>query len=700
MATTRPFAYNPSQTPISGATQIGDLAIGYPSVGFTNSGLQWWNGPDEELGYVVCKPIPLDNQPTPVLGDNLFLSTTYKAVDIALSNNNQTATQIFSYQQSVLGQTLISDGDKVMFSVKFTSTNPNVGVGGRFIGVGLTAMDYSGNPFGGYPGGGDERSIGLSDFGQLYFSTGVENTAPQILSGTSLPTWTNDDVIDVAIDYDLSQLWIRVNGGLWNNYSGSNPASSSVGVDISSFTVTNSSAPGYYPVLCPYIYGKMEILNIPKYGYPSGYNFLGKTTASVGFLRSSDLTEISFVNLVNSKFSQSFSNGLDSKNWLESNGYWSSFTPDPLPVGAFVMNWDTSYGDGQPTITLPLVGTGNFNFSVNWGDGNTDTITGGGGLIYGYSSHTYITGGQYLVYISGTIEGWSFEQGGDGPKLTSISQWGDLILGSNSYHFAGCSNLDLSFVSDVLNLNGVTNLSGIFANCGSLTGINNINSWDVSGITNMSSMFDSSTFNQDISSWSVSSVTDMSYMFYGSQFNQDISGWTVSNVTNMSTMFGSTPFNQDISSWNVSGVTNMSSMFALSVFNQDISSWNVSSVTDMSYMFYGSQFQQDISGWTVSNVTDMSYMFASATFNQDISSWNITNVSDMSGFMNDKISYSYYDDILNSWSMMSTGWPPITTLYNGVTLDMGTIQYTAAGADARQDIIDNYSWTINDGGLV
>ena len=62
MATTRPFAYNPSQTPISGATQIGDLAIGYPSVGFTNSGLQWWNGPDEELGYVIARTS--SNHPT------------------------------------------------------------------------------------------------------------------------------------------------------------------------------------------------------------------------------------------------------------------------------------------------------------------------------------------------------------------------------------------------------------------------------------------------------------------------------------------------------------------------------------------------------------------------------------------------------------------------------------------------------------
>jgi hypothetical protein len=84
-------------------------------------------------------------------------------------------------------------------------------------------------------------------------------------------------------------------------------------------------------------------------------------------------------------------------------------------------------------------------------------------------------------------------------------------------------------------------------------------------------------------------------------------------------------------------------------------------------------------------------MFNSSVFDQDISGWNVSSVINLSGFMNNKISYSYYDDILNSWSLL--------TLYNGVTLGMGTIQYTAAGLTARTNIISNYSWTINDGGF-
>ena len=71
----------------------------------------------------------------------------------------------------------------------------------------------------------------------------------------------------------------------------------------------------------------------------------------------------------------------------------------------------------------------------------------------------------------------------------------------------------------------------------------------------MSAMFEGARkFNQDISSWDVSNVIDMSNMFYiVSNFNQDISSWDVSNVTNMSKMFcGASNFNQDIGSWVVS----------------------------------------------------------------------------------------------------------------------------------------------------
>jgi hypothetical protein len=68
MSTARPFAYNPPPNAvIAGTEQVGSLAVGTPTSGFT-SNPQFWNGPDEELGYVIAKPISGNTQPTPILG--------------------------------------------------------------------------------------------------------------------------------------------------------------------------------------------------------------------------------------------------------------------------------------------------------------------------------------------------------------------------------------------------------------------------------------------------------------------------------------------------------------------------------------------------------------------------------------------------------------------------------------------------------
>ena len=308
-------------------------------------------------------------------------------------------------------------------------------------------------------------------------------------------------------------------------------------------------------------------------------------------------------------------------------------------VSEFISVWDTTI---ESTIELPLVSSGNYNFSVNWGDGNTDTIT---TYDQAEKTHTYATIGTYTVTITGTIEGWQFNGGGDCEKITSITNIGPLKLGNEGAYFYGCSNL--TTIGGVFDLTGTTNMVGMFGECTLLTSVNGIESWNTSAVTNMGSMFN-----------------------YTEAFNQDMSGWDVSSVTNMGGMFAAALFNGDISGWDVSSVTDMSSMFQdATLFNGDISLWNVSSITTMSSMF--------------TNAT---------AFNQDISGWDISNVIFMDEFMNGKTTanYSYYDDLLNAWSLL--------TLQNGVNWEMGTIEYTSAGATARQDIIDNYSWIITDGG--
>eukprot|EP00949_MAST-11_sp_MAST-11-sp1_P004829 g4829.t1 len=104
-----------------------------------------------------------------------------------------------------------------------------------------------------------------------------------------------------------------------------------------------------------------------------------------------------------------------------------------------------------------------------------------------------------------------------------------------------------------------------------------VETWDVSQVTDMSSMFhDAYAFNGDVSKWDVSQVTDIGSMFQKAYaFNGDVSKWDVSQVTNMSYMFfDADAFNGDVSKWDVSQVRNMRSIFAAAdAFNGDLSFW-------------------------------------------------------------------------------------------------------------------------------
>ena len=195
-----------------------------------------------------------------------------------------------------------------------------------------------------------------------------------------------------------------------------------------------------------------------------------------------------------------------------------------------------------------------------------------------------------------------------------------------------------------------------------------ISDWDVSNVTDMSSLFENYLyFNDDLSSWDVSSVTDMSYMFSSaSNFTGDISSWDVSNVTDMSNMFSAASnFTGDISSWDVSSVTDMGWMFQAAYdFTGDLSSWDVSNVTGMEWMFWNADdFTSDLSSWDVSNVTDMSYMFSSATnFTSDLSSWDVSNVTDMSNLFQNCL---YFTGDLSSWDVSNV--TDMSSMFYGAT---------------------------------
>jgi len=324
-------------------------------------------------------------------------------------------------------------------------------------------------------------------------------------------------------------------------------------------------------------------------------------------------------------------------NWMEA---WEAITATPPAL--FTTEWTTTAP--SESIALPY-GTGTYTGTIDWGDGNTDVNDGS------VTTHTYATAGTYTVIIDGDCTGWYFGTYGGSTYITSVVNWGQLQLGTedSGYNFYGCPNLDLSSVSDTLDLTGVTNLDGLFYECFALTTINNINSWDTSAITTMAEMFaNCSLFNQSLS-------------------------------------------------FNTSAVTNMGSMFnGCSVFNQPLS-FDTSAVEFMNRMFRdATAFNQNISSWNTGAVRDMSQMFRDApAFNQNIGTWDVANVQTFSAFMEGKTPATFSTTNLNA---IYNGWST-QAVQSSLDISFGTAEYTAAATAGRLILTGTALWTITDGGL-
>ena len=197
----------------------------------------------------------------------------------------------------------------------------------------------------------------------------------------------------------------------------------------------------------------------------------------------------------------------------------------------FTTQWTTT--STFETIALPYLSGGTYSGTINWGDGNTDVNDGT------VITHTYNEQGIYTVVINGDVIGWNFNNAFGSTYITSVVHWGQLQLGQNlGGYFGDCPNLDLSSVSDVLDLTGMTELTYMFGFCTSLTSINRIDEWNTSAVTNMFGMFSGCTLiNFNIGTWDVGNVTNFdTFMdsatttFSTTNLNAIYNGWSASGV--------------------------------------------------------------------------------------------------------------------------------------------------------------------------
>jgi len=192
-----------------------------------------------------------------------------------------------------------------------------------------------------------------------------------------------------------------------------------------------------------------------------------------------------------------------------------------------VLVFDTSLG--TTTISLPLNGT--VDATVDWGDNTSDIYT-----TAGTKTHTYASGGEYTVRVSGTVT--QFGSGATAlsrPELTKCLSFGNI---------------------------GIISLNGAFRDCANLTEVPTVLPFST---VNLQRMFlDATSFNQDIGVWDTSNIINMIGVFFGAvAFNQDIGGWDTSRVTGMDNMFNNaTAFNQDLTGWCVGNLTALPNNFA------------------------------------------------------------------------------------------------------------------------------------------
>jgi|SRR6478752_3521923 len=377
---------------------------------------------------------------------------------------------------------------------------------------------------------------------------------------------------------------------------------------------------------------------------------------------------------------------------------WGQFNPVAFyEYGAsksgFVSTWKTdniSTGSSTSTqVKLPLVSSGTYNFVVDWGDGNANTIT---VWNQAQTTHTYSVAGTYTITIKGICYGFSFSGTGDRMKFLSVAKWGSLRVSSSPTSggfFNGCTNLDLSTVSDVLYCTNVVNATFFFNGCSSLTTINRFNEWDLKGLSSLANFASGCTlFNQNIGSINTTGVLVFASMLkdcinFDNGGSDSIGLFNMSSATNISSIFENCRvFNRDITVWDVHNVVNFANFLRNAwLFNKNISIWNVSSGQDFSLALNVAQkFNQPIGVWNTISATNMDGFIASATdFNQNIGGFKLSSTTSLANFALAKtaanFSTSNLDAIYNGWITYE--------LLPSKTTSFGTIKYTSAGTEGR-----------------
>ena len=208
-------------------------------------------------------------------------------------------------------------------------------------------------------------------------------------------------------------------------------------------------------------------------------------------------------------------------------------------AGDFVTKWNlATTGSGATQLSIGASTSGTVSYS--WTEVSPGTASGSGTFSGSTLTITGLpTGATIRLRISRTnFKRILLNASTDRVRLLDIEQWGTTAWENMQNAFFGCSNLNITAI-DIPNLDSMstTRMDQMFQDCRKLSSIPNINSWNVSKITVMTSLFNGCTlFNQNIGNWNIVKVVGMVNMLNNcgmdcSNYSATLIGWSTQSTT-------------------------------------------------------------------------------------------------------------------------------------------------------------------------
>ncbi len=340
-----------------------------------------------------------------------------------------------------------------------------------------------------------------------------------------------------------------------------------------------------------------------------------------------------------------------------------------ISIDRFVSTWDTTNTSGGSStssqIKLPLVASGTYDFEIDWGDGNKDTIT---VWDQAETTHTYSGSGVKTLTISGQIEGWQFNNGGDKLKILTINNALNLVLGNTGSYFHGCSNLASMSIVDS---SATISFSSAWRDCSSLISFPLI---DTSSGTNFASAWRDCTGLLSFPLIDTSNGLNMSSAWLTCSGLLSFPVLDLSSGTDFSTTWGE-----------CSGLTSFPGL-DLSSATLFLSTW-ISCTGIISFELL------DVSnGRNFSNAFLACSALTTLAVGQGLDLGLMTNGTNM--FNGVTLTTPVYNQLLVEMESVNS---------NSVTFNGGSSKHSSGppdGSTARAALISDHTWSITDGGAV